>query len=106
VCGAQAGAAPIAVRTPDLPPPPLAIASLVLGILAYGPLPILGAVLAVVTGHSARRAYRQAPGRYRGKGLSTAGLALGYVQLGLAVLALAGLLIALGIGAFFALLHR
>lgn len=60
----------------------LAVASLVLGVLAWCMLPFVGAVAAVVCGHLARSEIRHAPpGSVDGGGLAVAGLVLGYVQL-------------------------
>ncbi|MGA8276750.1 MAG: DUF4190 domain-containing protein [Rhodanobacteraceae bacterium] len=59
-----------------------AIASLVLGVLAWCVLPFIGAVIAVVLGHIARGEIRRAePGTVEGDGLAIAGLILGWVQL-------------------------
>jgi len=63
----------------------LAIASLVTGILSWVLVPILGAIIAVVTGHLAKREIRQSNGRLSGDGMATAGLILGYVNLLLAL---------------------
>ena len=66
----------------------LAVVSLVAGIAGWTILPVLGAVVAVITGHLAKREIRESPGRFTGDGLATAGLVLGYVQLGLIALAI------------------
>ena len=64
-----------------------AIASLILGILAWTFLPFIGAILAVILGHLARSEIRRAPpGTFTGDGLAVAGLVLGYVQLGFSAL--------------------
>ena len=79
-------------------PPPLvartngmAIAALVAGILFFT---WIGAVLAVVFGHVARRQLRGAGGWQRGDGLAVAGLVLGYA--GLAILVFTLLSVATG----------
>lgn len=60
----------------------LAIVSLIFGILAYLFLPFLGALVAVICGHSARSEIRRAPpGTIEGDGLALAGLILGWIQL-------------------------
>ncbi len=71
----------------------LAIVSLVSGILTWILLPFLAAIVAVVTGHMAKREIRQSNGRLTGDGLATAGLVLGYVQLGLIALGLLALIV-------------
>jgi multidrug efflux pump subunit AcrB len=59
----------------------LAIASLISGILSWIIIPVLGATVAVVTGHRARREIRESMGTITGAGMATAGLVLGYIQL-------------------------
>jgi hypothetical protein len=59
-----------------------AVASLVFGILSWIALPFVGALLAVVLGHSARSEIRRAPpGTIDGDGMALAGLILGWVHL-------------------------
>jgi hypothetical protein len=65
----------------------LAIVSLITGILSWIMLPFLGAIAAVVTGHIAKKEIRNSGGMITGNGMATAGLILGYVQLGFFVLA-------------------
>ena len=67
----------------------LAIVSLIFGILAYVFLPFLGALIAVICGHSARAEIRRAPpGTIEGDGLALAGLILGWIQLAFTALAI------------------
>ena len=66
----------------------LAIVSLIFGILAYVFLPFLGALIAVICGHSARSEIRRAPpGAIEGDGLALAGLILGWIQLAFTAIA-------------------
>jgi len=60
-----------------------AVISLVFGILAWVGLVFIGAVVAVVAGHMARREIRDSGGRIGGGGMAMAGLLLGYIQIGL-----------------------
>ncbi len=79
---------------------PLAVVSLASGILCWLMLPILGAVVAVVTGVSARKEIRASRGTIGGWNLATIGLWLGAVHLALvalAVLFVVGLIVA-GVG--------
>lgn len=80
----------------------LAIVSLVFGILAYTFLPFIGALVAVICGHSARSEIRRAPpGAIDGDGLALAGLILGWVQLAFSLVLLAlVVLVVLGVIAF------
>jgi len=66
----------------------LAIVSLIFGILAYVFLPFVGALIAVICGHSARSEIRRAPpGSLNGDGLALAGLILGRIQLAFTAIA-------------------
>lgn len=70
----------------------LAVVSLIFGILAWVPpvLPFIGAVVAVVCGHTARAEIRRAPpGSMEGDGMALAGLILGWIQIGCMIIALA-----------------
>ncbi len=63
-----------------------AIASLVCSIASWFVIPFIGAIAAVVLGHVARHEIRQSYGRKGGSGLAVAGLVIGYIQIGLAIL--------------------
>jgi hypothetical protein len=66
----------------------LAIVSLIFGILAYVFLPFVGALIAVICGHSARSEIRRAPpGSLNGDGLALAGLILDWIQLAFTAIA-------------------
>ena len=73
-----------------------AIVSLCSGIATWTIFPVLGAIIAVITGHAARRQIRDSYGHLEGDGLAVTGMLLGYAQIGLilVVLALGFLLIA------------
>jgi hypothetical protein len=77
----------------------LAVVSLVSGIVSWFLLPLIGAIVAVITGHMAKREIRESMGRLTGDGMATVGLVLGYINLGLSVIGgcLAIILIALGV---------
>jgi hypothetical protein len=76
----------------QVPPPlmaqtsTLAIISLVGGILAWTLAPVLGGVVAVITGHMAKGEIRRSGGMITGDGLATAGMVLGYLNLALTVI--------------------
>jgi hypothetical protein len=77
----------------------LAIVSVIAGVLSWFVFPIIGAIVAVVTGHMAKNEIRQQPGSLSGDGLATAGLILGYLHLVLVALGfcLVGLMLVLGL---------
>jgi hypothetical protein len=66
----------------------LAVVCLVTGIATWVIVPVLGAIIAVITGHMARNEVRASAGRISGDGLATAGLVLGYLQLGVIALSI------------------
>jgi ABC-type transport system involved in cytochrome c biogenesis permease subunit len=79
----------------------LAIVSLVAGIASYFVVPVIGAIVAIVTGHMARGQIRRTG--EGGGGLALAGLVLGYVHIALAVIVIGAVLIGLaiaGVGIF------
>ncbi|HMK73340.1 MAG TPA: DUF4190 domain-containing protein [Myxococcaceae bacterium] len=82
---------------------PLAVVSLASGILCWVFLPVVGAIVAVATGVSARRQIRASQGAIGGWTLATIGLWSGAIHLGLlalGILTVVGLLIA-GVGLAF-----
>ena len=61
----------------------LAIVSLVAAIAGWSFLPVIGGVIAIITGHLAKNEIRESEGRLRGDGLATAGLVIGYACVGI-----------------------
>jgi len=70
-----------------------AVVSLVCVILAWTALPLLGSLVAIVAGHGALRQIRASDGLETGEGMALAGLVLGWIQIGLLLLAAAGWLL-------------
>lgn len=88
----QSGAVPA-----SLPNSTAAIVSLVCGILCWLPiLPVIGAIVAVIAGHMARKEIRASEGRVGGAGMAKAGLILGYAHLALIGLAICAI-VAIGV---------
>jgi len=80
----------------------MAVASLVFGVLSWIALPFIGALLAVVFGHSARSEIRRAPpGTIEGDGMALAGLVLGWVHLAVFIVLIMIVFLFLGGLAFF-----
>ncbi|NDK37661.1 DUF4190 domain-containing protein [Pseudoxanthomonas gei] len=73
----------------------LAIISLVTGILGWTLLPFLGSIVAIVTGHIARKEIRQDP-TLGGDSLALVGLVLGWVAVAGAVLAILAFILFFG----------
>ncbi|MCX7791834.1 MAG: DUF4190 domain-containing protein [Chloroflexaceae bacterium] len=71
---------------PVVPNSNMAIISLVAGVLAWLALPLIGALVAVICGHLARKEIRESGGRLSGQGLALAGLIFGYVHLAVVAL--------------------
>jgi hypothetical protein len=77
-----------AMNTPARTSTP-AIVSLVFGILSWVALPIIGAIVAIVAGHMARREIRDSIGVIQGDGMAIVGLLLGYLHVLVVVAGLA-----------------
>jgi len=71
---------------PGAPTSGLAIASFILGIGGLTVLPLLGSVAAVLLGYLARSDIRRRPGEVSGDGLAVAGLVMGWLAIGAAIL--------------------
>src|SRR5512139_3216588 len=84
---------------PPAPTSTLSLTSLMMGILGWIFLPVVGGMIAVITGHLAKKEIRQSDGLLGGDGLATAGLVLGYANL---VLGLCGCLALLLVPALLA----
>ena len=68
----------------DRVPPPtssLSLTSLIMGIVGWVLLPVVGAIIAVITGHMAKKEIRESQGLLGGDGMATAGLVLGYTNI-------------------------
>lgn len=59
----------------------LAVVSLVFGILSWFALPLIGNIIAIITGHIARSQIASSGHDQDGDGLALAGLILGYIGL-------------------------
>ena len=70
----------------SLPNSNMAVVSLIAGILGVSLFPLLGSVIAIITGMMARREIRESGGALGGDGLATAGLVLGWIGVGLGVI--------------------
>lgn len=68
-----------------LPNSTLAIVSLVSALLGFTFVPVIGGIVALVTGYMARIETRSVPPTASGDGLATAGIILGWIQVGLLV---------------------
>jgi hypothetical protein len=69
-------------KTPA-PTSSLSLTSVIMGVVGWTIVPIVGAIIAVITGHLAKKEIRESDGLLGGDGLATAGLVLGYSNLGL-----------------------
>jgi predicted acyltransferase len=57
----------------------LALVSLIAGILGLSVVPLVGSIVAVITGPMAKREIQNNPGSFSGEGLATAGIVLGWI---------------------------
>lgn len=74
----------------------LAVISLVFGLLAWFGMPVIGAVVAVVTGHVALGEIRRAPDSYEGRGMAVVGVVLGWLNLALTAMVIAAFFLFFG----------
>lgn len=74
----------------------MALISVVAGIGSYVMFPFVGAIVAIVCGHIARKEIRESAGLQSGDGMAVLGLVLGYSHLALncVILAFVGLMFA------------
>ena len=73
-------------RTPyDVPNSTTAVVSLVAGILGLTFLPLIGSIVALITGSMAKTEILQSAGTVGGEGLARVGIILGWIGIGLAV---------------------
>ena len=66
-----------------LPNSTLAIVSLISGILGFTVVPVIGSIVAIITGMMARSETRSNPPRASGDGLATAGIVMGWIMVAL-----------------------
>jgi hypothetical protein len=83
-------------HTSNPPTNTMAIVSLVSGILSWFIFPLIGAIVAIITGHMARKEIRNNFGVQTGDGLAIAGLILGYLNLVVMCLSLVFVLLVFG----------
>ena len=76
---------PVMIET-MLPTSTLAIVSLVSALLGFTFVPVIGGIVAIVTGHMARNETRSIPPKASGDGMATAGIIMGWIQIGLLVI--------------------
>ena len=68
-----------------LPSSTLAIVSLIAAILGFTFLPVIGAAVALISGYMARSETRSIPPKASGDGMATAGIVMGWIQIGLII---------------------
>jgi len=71
-----------------LPTSTAALVSLIAGILGFVMLPVVASVVAIFAGYAARKETRAVPPTASGDGMATAGIVMGYIQIGLVVVGL------------------
>jgi hypothetical protein len=84
------------------PTSPLAIVSVIAGVLGFSAVPVVGGIVALITGYLARKDTKASPPTASGDGLAVAGIIMGWIQVGLAVLSICcflgfGILMATGV---------
>ena len=74
------------VNSDLLPSSTLAIVSLIAAILGFTLVPVIGTIVALVTGYMARNETRSIPPKASGDGLATAGIIMRWIQVALLVI--------------------
>lgn len=69
----------------QLPTSTLAIVSMIAGITGFTIFPAIGTIVALITGYAARKETRNIPPQAGGDGLATAGIIMGWIQVGITV---------------------
>ncbi len=82
----------------------MAMVSMIAGIVSWVLAPFIGSLIAIITGHMAKREIRESNGQLGGDGMATAGLVLGYLQLVPSILCICAVGIALAAGVSIPLL--
>ncbi len=85
---------------PALPTSTLAVISLIAGIAGILFLPVLGGIVAIVTGNMAHKETRAFPATHSGDGLATAGMVMGWLSLLLWIIICCVIISGLTLGAF------
>ena len=70
------------------PTSPLAIISVIAGILGFSAMPVIGGIVALITGYMARKETKATPPTASGDGLALAGIIMGWIQAVLAVVSI------------------
>jgi len=68
-----------------LPSSTLAMVSLIAALLGFTLFPVIGGIVALITGHMARKETRSIPPQASGDGMATAGIIMGWIQIGLLI---------------------
>ena len=89
-----------------LPSSTLAIVSLISALLGFTFVPVIGGIVALVTGYMARQETRSIPPRASGDGMATAGIIMGWLQMGLLVVGICCVLVSFVMFGLFASSHR
>lgn len=69
-----------------LPSSTLALISLVSGLLGFTLFPVVGGIVGLITGYMARNETRSIPPKASGDSMATAGIVMGWIQIGLLIL--------------------
>ena len=79
---------PQIMNYPILPTSTLATVSMISGILGFFLFPLIASIIAIWTGYEARKETRSVPPKASGDGMATAGIVMGWIQIGLIILSI------------------
>lgn len=66
----------------------LAIVSVIAGVLGFSAVPVIGGIVALITGYLARKETKATPPTASGDGLAVAGIIMGWIQVALVVVSI------------------
>jgi len=71
-----------------LPTSTMATVSMIAGILGFFLFPLIASIIAIWTGYEARKETRAVPPTAAGDGMATAGIVMGWIQIGLIIVSI------------------
>lgn len=83
---------------PSAPTNTMALTSMIAGIVGWTIATLLGSLVAIITGHMAKKELRERMGQESGDGMATAGLVMGYLQVIPSVLCICVILVMFAMG--------
>lgn len=81
-----------------LPSSTLAMVSMIAALLGFTLFPVIGGIVAIIIGYMARKETRSIPPTASGDGMATAGIIMGWIQIGLLIIGICCFLLVFVLG--------